>query len=405
MPYFISTRQIYETVGANAVDILINVAGIPAESCDGKNHPCPACGGKDRFRVTDLQKGRCFCNQCFNHGNGNFINAVMHYQSLSFQNAIERIAEYLGLKGSEASDGSRRSKRSALSRPSTGSRPSGPFPSFSAQGLEAVEGSNRPNASAVKKDSTVQKAEGVEKEEKKKNLERILIPRFRENGSRLGMEVRLIDNDQNKVWTRLFRWNGFTYQPPRPQRRTAESRIRKEVVYEYLNEDYSPHSLVYRIDLQGGRKLPLQFHWSQDAQAYVSGKGEAAPIPYDAPTLKRASRVFFVEGEKCAAALQWALAFNPIEGSKTAVTCIPCGASAFSGQKYAGWFQGKELFVFPDNDEPGKRLARRLVEALTGVCARIRVYRWPEGTPEKWDIADEIQRSGPFVIQNTPPNR
>jgi hypothetical protein len=39
--------------------------GIPATSLDGKHHPCPACGGKDRFRFTDRHgDGDYYCSGC-----------------------------------------------------------------------------------------------------------------------------------------------------------------------------------------------------------------------------------------------------------------------------------------------------------------------------------------------------
>lgn len=39
--------------------------GIPAKNLDGKQHPCPVCGGKDRWRFDDLDgRGTSICNQC-----------------------------------------------------------------------------------------------------------------------------------------------------------------------------------------------------------------------------------------------------------------------------------------------------------------------------------------------------
>jgi putative DNA primase/helicase len=34
-------------------DILAALGGVAADLLDGKNHPCPRCGGTDRFRFTN----------------------------------------------------------------------------------------------------------------------------------------------------------------------------------------------------------------------------------------------------------------------------------------------------------------------------------------------------------------
>ncbi|MEM8494352.1 MAG: primase-helicase zinc-binding domain-containing protein [Planctomycetota bacterium] len=51
-------------------EILTSVAGIPGDLLDGRNHPCPRCGGTDRFRLIDADAGAVFCNQCFRERNG-----------------------------------------------------------------------------------------------------------------------------------------------------------------------------------------------------------------------------------------------------------------------------------------------------------------------------------------------
>lgn len=39
--------------------------GVPAKHLDGKQHACPLCGGKDRWRFDDLEgRGTSICNQC-----------------------------------------------------------------------------------------------------------------------------------------------------------------------------------------------------------------------------------------------------------------------------------------------------------------------------------------------------
>jgi putative DNA primase/helicase len=59
-----------------------------------KNGPCPMCGGKDRWRFTDIDgKGTWFCNQC--HG-GNGVALVMKFTGLPFKEAARRIESVIG---------------------------------------------------------------------------------------------------------------------------------------------------------------------------------------------------------------------------------------------------------------------------------------------------------------------
>ena len=76
-------------------DVLRDVAGIPAGILDGKHHPCPKCGGKDRFRLIDQDDGAVLCNQCFSEQNGDCIAAVQWMRECSFGEALSLIGEYL----------------------------------------------------------------------------------------------------------------------------------------------------------------------------------------------------------------------------------------------------------------------------------------------------------------------
>lgn len=82
--------------------ILSSIAGIPAESLDRKNHPCPKCGGTDRFRaLNDFEEsGAVFCNQCFNKANGDGMAAIQWATGWTFPESLQRLAEHLGVNGS-----------------------------------------------------------------------------------------------------------------------------------------------------------------------------------------------------------------------------------------------------------------------------------------------------------------
>ena len=80
------------------VAILEQVAGIPAGYLDGnKEHPCPKCEGKTRFRLIDAKAGAVRCSHCFAKGCGDFIAAVMWMLDIDYPEALQRISEYLGV--------------------------------------------------------------------------------------------------------------------------------------------------------------------------------------------------------------------------------------------------------------------------------------------------------------------
>ena len=84
---------------------ILAAAGLPIELLDGRGHPCPKCGGTDRFSVfgdVDLTGG-LMCRQCFNKGNGDGFAAVMWLRDCSFPEALAFVAETLGIRPASGS--------------------------------------------------------------------------------------------------------------------------------------------------------------------------------------------------------------------------------------------------------------------------------------------------------------
>ncbi len=94
----IDVHRLKADAAGRELEILREVAGIPAELLDGQHHACPRCGGTDRFRLVDESVGAVLCNQCFTGKNGDFIAAVMWATGWAFPETLQRIAEYLGLQ-------------------------------------------------------------------------------------------------------------------------------------------------------------------------------------------------------------------------------------------------------------------------------------------------------------------
>ena len=73
---------------------ILPAIGISEKFLTRKNGPCPVCGGKDRFRFTDIDgKGTFYCNNC---KGGNGVGLVMKFAGLPFQEAAQRIERVIG---------------------------------------------------------------------------------------------------------------------------------------------------------------------------------------------------------------------------------------------------------------------------------------------------------------------
>lgn len=78
------------------VEILSSL-GIDNAILDRKHHPCPSCGGKDRFRFTDHKgRGSFICNNC---GKGDGFELLMKCYRCDFVTALDMVKGYFGCGG------------------------------------------------------------------------------------------------------------------------------------------------------------------------------------------------------------------------------------------------------------------------------------------------------------------
>jgi phage/plasmid primase-like uncharacterized protein len=99
----LSAEQLKVAAQGQWRQILASVAGISIELLDGKGHPCPKCGGDDRFSLVDQEAGAVLCRKCFAKHNGDGLAAVAWMCGCDFPDAIKKVAEYLGLNCSHNS--------------------------------------------------------------------------------------------------------------------------------------------------------------------------------------------------------------------------------------------------------------------------------------------------------------
>lgn len=79
-------------------EILCHLGRMDSAVLDGQHHPCPKCGGTDRFRMIDEKAGALMCNQCFSTKNGDGFAALQWLNGWDFKEALSQVAEYLGVK-------------------------------------------------------------------------------------------------------------------------------------------------------------------------------------------------------------------------------------------------------------------------------------------------------------------
>ena len=78
-------------------EILYTLGGIDHALLDGKHHPCPKCGGTDRFRLIDEAEGACLCNQCLHDHNGDGISVLQWIRNMDFPTALAVLGRHLGI--------------------------------------------------------------------------------------------------------------------------------------------------------------------------------------------------------------------------------------------------------------------------------------------------------------------
>jgi hypothetical protein len=157
----------------------------------------------------------------------------------------------------------------------------------------------------------------------------------------------------------------------KPQAQSAE--------YIYKLADGAPYLRVKRSH----EKQFYQSHWN--GRSWENGAPKGPKIPYRLPELLKAEQktVLVVEGEKDADALA-ALGFTATTNSG--------GAEKFSSD-LVKYFKGRDVYVLPDNDEPGKRHAKQVSDRLTAVARSVRIVPLP-GLPSKGDVSDWIAAGG-----------
>lgn len=155
------------------------------------------------------------------------------------------------------------------------------------------------------------------------------------------------------------------------QKDSSQVEVRKQT-YRYVDAEGTLLYRRIRTDYADGSK---SFYFEQP-NGVKTVKG-VQRVPYNLPNVLKAQTVFFVEGEKCADAVNAA--------GRTATT-LDSGSNSRWLSEYNSYFDGKTVIVIPDNDEPGEKYARRIASNIPGA----KIVHLPS-LAEKEDIYDWLQ--------------
>ena len=201
-----------------------------------------------------------------------------------------------------------------------------------------------------------------------------------------------LNKPENFQVTNTTATNGFQ----KPEQKIVKAQIGPntpfEEEYDYTDENgqvlvtvrkYFERDETGEIVRDGKGKPKKQFR-----QFMSGGQGIPDPRPlYNIPDIVSADKVIWVEGEKCADALN--------ELGYTA-TCTIGGAGMLSENTASKFdftpLRNKDLILWPDNDEAGKKLAKIVEAQAKNAGAKSTVMlQIPSTKPEKWDAADAIE--------------
>lgn len=152
-----------------------------------------------------------------------------------------------------------------------------------------------------------------------------------------------------------------------------------EAAYDYRDEH---GELRYQVVRRFGKKFQQRRPNGQGG--WIWGLGGVAPLPFNLPKIMKAQLVAVVEGEKDAQ--------NLTRLGGMPATCNSGGAGNFKPD-LARHFTGKDVAVFSDNDEAGRKHAVMVARLLHPVAKSVRIVEIP-GLPLKGDVSDFIVKGG-----------
>jgi hypothetical protein len=166
-------------------------------------------------------------------------------------------------------------------------------------------------------------------------------------------------------------------------------------IWIYRNHLGAPVAAAVRFDMPTGSKIVVPRTYGRKRAVKDGGAAEgdirwhmnAMPEPrliYNLHQIvgRTEADVLVVEGEKAADAA--AVLFPAL-----VATTSPSGSNAARKASWAA-LVGRNVIIWPDNDEPGRKYAADVIDLLkTAGAASVRIVSVPSAWPVGWDLADE----------------
>ena len=175
-------------------------------------------------------------------------------------------------------------------------------------------------------------------------------------------------------------------------------KVKLEWLFEYVAPDGSPFMIWYRRDFfpdETGDKNKkfFPFHYVKNADGtgeFIEGDDPGGKVfPFGVGRFQFFENLFFIEGGKATAAVNQYLAEKRL--FNYTATCIPKGAGSWRDD-LKEYFRGKNVFIWPDNDQTGKQYAVKVCRSLEGVARSVLTLKdYPPGFGEHDDAVEVIQ--------------
>lgn len=175
-------------------------------------------------------------------------------------------------------------------------------------------------------------------------------------------------------------------------------KVKLEWLFVYAAPDGSLFMIWLRRDFfpdENGekRKIFLPFHYVKNPDGtgeFIEGNAPGGKMfPLGVARFPYFENLIFTEGEKAAARVNRYLTENRIQD--ITVTCLPNGAGSWRDD-LKEYFRGKNVFVWPDNDQTGKQYAVKVCHSLEGVARSVWTLKeYPPGFNSHDDAVEVIQ--------------
>ena len=156
--------------------------------------------------------------------------------------------------------------------------------------------------------------------------------------------------------------------------------LTKTSKYVYRCPDGQDSLIVLRVDKRDGSKT---FRQQLPNGKLPRSDADFLQHPYRINEWPSDGLIILCEGEKCADAL-WGLGF--------AATTRAGGSSKWDFE-LTPYFGGRHVVILPDNDSAGLIYAQKVIDALLGTVASLKVCELPD-LPEKGDVIDWLDAGG-----------